>query len=69
MRSDDLVGFINCAVGMRPEAVKDAGYLDLDSKFLAEDWDLGVRIRNRGWSFSSTRVCGLITVMPQAIAP
>ncbi len=47
----DLLGFINCGVGMRPQAIRDAGYLDPDFFVYAEEWDLGVRIRNAGWRF------------------
>jgi GT2 family glycosyltransferase len=49
--AEDLIGFVNCGVGMRPQAVRDAGYLDSDFFTYAEDWDLGIRIRNAGWRF------------------
>jgi GT2 family glycosyltransferase len=47
--TDNLVGYINCGVGLRKEAVIKAGFNDPDFFLYANEWDLAIRILNKGY--------------------
>lgn len=48
MPASRMVGYINCGVGLRRCAVVEAGFNDRDFFLYSNEWDLAVRILNRG---------------------
>lgn len=49
MEPSDLLGYINCGVGLRPKAVIDAGFNDRDFYLYTNEADLAIRILNKGY--------------------
>lgn len=50
--ASSLVGYINCGVGLRRTAVVEAGFNDRDFFLYSNEWDLAVRILNRGYEIA-----------------
>jgi GT2 family glycosyltransferase len=49
---DELVGYVNCAVGLRRTAVVNAGLNDPDFFLYGNEWDLTIRVLNEGYEIA-----------------
>lgn len=49
---DQLIGYVASGVGLRREAIVAAGFSDRDFFWGAEEWDLAIRILNRGYGLA-----------------
>ena len=47
-----LIGYVASGVGLRREAIIAAGFSDADFFWGAEEWDLAIRILNRGYTIA-----------------
>lgn len=48
----DLIGYTACGVGLRRQAIIEAGFYDPDFVVYAEEYDLALRMLNRGWQIA-----------------
>ena len=51
LNEDELIGYINCGVGLRPSAVVESGLNDTDFFLYSNEWDLAIRMFNNGYEF------------------
>jgi len=50
--ANNIVGFINCGVGFRRQAVIEAGLNDPDFFLYSNEWDLSIRTLNKGYEIA-----------------